>query len=54
MQGRLVEKICRYLSAAAIRHTTVVRAFNEQSANRTFWNKGYTAVKFHTGNFNFL
>lgn len=44
MQGRLVEKICRYLSAAAIRHTTVVRAFNAHRANRTFWNQEYTAV----------
>lgn len=44
MQGRLVEKICRYLSAAAIRHTTVVSAFNAHRAKRTFWKKEYTEL----------
>lgn len=36
MQGVLAVKICRYLKAAAIRHTAVVRAFRAHSANKTF------------------
>lgn len=36
MQEALVVKICRYLRAAAIRHTAVVRAFRVHSANKTF------------------
>ncbi len=39
MQGVLVVKICRYLRAAAIMQTAVVRAFRAQSANNTFWNR---------------
>lgn len=39
IQGVLVVKICRYLRAAAIRHTAVVRAFRAHSANNTFWKK---------------
>lgn len=39
MQGVLAVKICRYLRAAAIRHTAVVRAFREHSANNTFWGR---------------
>lgn len=36
MQDALVVKICRYLRAAAIRHTAVVKAFRAHSANKTF------------------
>lgn len=36
MQDALVVKICRYLRAAAMRHTAVVRAFRAHSANNTF------------------
>lgn len=37
MQGVLAVKICRYLRAAAMRHTAVVRAFRAHSANKTFY-----------------
>lgn len=37
--GVLAVKICRYLRAAAIRHTAVVRAFRAHSANNTFWER---------------
>lgn len=39
MQGVLAVKICRYLRAAAIRHTAVVKAFRAHSANNTFWER---------------
>lgn len=39
MHGVLAVKICRYLRAAAIRHTAVVRAFRAHSANSTFWER---------------
>lgn len=37
MQGGLAVKIFRYLRAAAIRHTAVVRAFKAHSANKAFY-----------------
>lgn len=37
VQGVLAVKICKYLRAAAIRHTAVVRAFRAHSANKTFY-----------------
>jgi len=39
MQGRLVEKIWRYLSAAATRHTAVAKAFSAHNAKSTFWKR---------------
>lgn len=41
----LALKICRYLSAAAMRHTAVVSAFRAHSANSTFW--GGKETRFH-------
>lgn len=48
MQDALVVKICRYLRAAAMRHTAVVRAFRAHSANNTFWKR---KRKHFTGNY---
>lgn len=38
-QGRLVEKIWRYLSAAATRHTAVAKALSAHNAKSTFWKR---------------
>lgn len=48
MQDALVVKICRYLRAAAMRHTAVVRAFRAHSANNTFCKN---KRKDYTGNY---